>query len=365
MGIRCIAVIPPFTQRFQAFSDPTTPTISLVSTGAAPGEKTPLRVWTFPDGKFLNGYVEEWSLDIQRQVSTSLMIEAAYIGNHGVKGINAQDINVPRTLSAASLQTVRPWPSFGPIFPFGNNQFNFYNGLQVKATKRFTHGLSFLGSYTYAKALDNASQLDRGIPQDLQCPQCEKGLSDFDERQRFTLSYAYQLPLGNGRAWLSNRSPLLGPFVDGWELGGIVTLERGTPTTAMESEAIGDNTGETTRPDCVGNPNLPSSQRSVNLYWNRAAFVDSVPYTYGTCGRNTLIGPGVANWDFSLRKDFPFRFWSDQAGLEFRTEAFNFLNHPIFGMPVSDIDSPAFGQISSFNPLYSPREIQFALRLHW
>jgi hypothetical protein len=366
MGIRCTSNIPPFAQRFSAYSDPTVPTISLVSTGANPSARLPIRVWTFPGNrKFVNGVVDEWALSVQREISPSLMVEVGYVGNHLIRGLSALDVNQAPVPGPSNLQARVPFPSFAAINMFGNNMFSMYNGLNVRVTKQASHGLSFLTSYRFGKELNNADEADRGFPQNINCPiSCEKGLADANTAQRLSVGYSYDLPFGRGRALLANRSGFLGPFVDGWTLGGIVTAESGFPVSPGEY-GVGSNTGSQvgTRPDRIGNGNLPSGQRSPDHYWDPSAFVESAPYTFGTAGRNILIGPGFSVWDCSLRKNFAFHFLGDQAGLEFRAEMFNFLNHANFGMPDSNIDDTTFGQIFSLSQ--APREVQFALRLHW
>lgn len=364
MGIRCSATLPPFTIRFEEYSDPTVPTISLVSTGNTSAE-TPLRVWSFPGNRqFPNGYVEEWSLNVQRQVTPSTMIEVGYIGNHGLKNTSTLDINQDPTPGPGDIQSRRPFPSFGPIMVQGNYQVSFYKGLSIKSEKRFSHGLTFLASYQLSKTRTNADQSTSGIQQDIKCPiKCEMGYSAFDLPQRLTVSYSYALPVGKGQTVFGSRPAPLGPLVDKWEIGGIVTAQSGSPATPAVTGIIGSNTGRPVRPNCIGDPKLPAGQRSINRFWNLSALAPPPDYTYGTCGKNFLRGPDLVNWDFSLRKDFPFLVWGDLAGLEFRAEMFNWLNHPSFGMPQTNISDPTFGTITSLAE--APREIQFALRLHW
>ncbi len=366
LGIRCSTTLPPFTNRFQATSDPTTPTISLVSTGAAgvAASRLPIRTWTFPGNrKFLNGYVEMWALNIQREVAPDLMVEVGYTGNHGVKNISTLDINQVRVPGPGAVDSRRPYQGFGPIMVLGNYQFSTYNGMTVRAVKRMGHGLSFLLGYTTGKALSNADEFIDGRQQDINCLRCEKALAYFNLAHRFTMSYAYELPVGKGRAGFSNRPSWIGPFIDRWELGGIVTLQSGFPFSPSVSGVIGSNTGRSTRPNRTGNGNLPTDQRRREHFWDQSAFARPLDFTFGNAGRNILYGPGLATWDFSLRKEFPLRFWSEQAGLGFRAEMFNILNRTNFGAPVTDIASPTFGQI--FSTATTPREIQFALRLYW
>ena len=363
-GGRCTTVGPPFTSRFQVSSDPLVPTISLVSTGgdALAAAQLPLRVWSFSDNRKLsNGYVQMWNLNIQRTITPSFMVEVGYVGNRAAGQTMIVDVNQAREPGPGAVDLRRPYPGFGPVMVYNSYGFSTYQGFTLRGVKRFSHGLSFLLGYTVGKALSPPLWFD-GRQQDFNCfVECEKALSAFDARQRFTFSYSYTLPIGKGQAALGNRSAFLGPFVDGWELGGIVTLRSGNPFTPSVSGIVGSNTGRPVRPNRIGDGNL--DQQSRERFWDPSAFVAPADFTFGTAGRNILIGPGLAFWDFSVRKDFPFGFWNEEAGLEFRAEFFNLLNRTNFGRPQTNISSPSFGQI--FSTATTAREIQLALRLHW
>jgi hypothetical protein len=147
--------------------------------------------------------------------------------------------------------------------------------------------------------------------------------------------------------------------VGNWELNGIVTLESGVPFTVVDGvdQSLDGVAGD--RPDQVGDPNGPWSNhgQEVAQYFNTSAFVLNSPGTFGTAGRNTLIGPGLFNVDYSMTKTFPIH---ESVNLQFRAEAFNLFNHANFDNPNSTLNSPLYGRITTAEP---PRVLQFALRL--
>jgi hypothetical protein len=225
--------------------------------------------------------------------------------------------------------------------------------------------LSFLGAYTYGKSLDNGaggnsstgeSRINIQNPQNLAA---DYGLSNFDIRQRFTLSTVYQLPFGHGRQFLSKSNRVLDGVAGGWQISSILTLQGGMPFSISMATAT-DNTGTFQRPNRVCDGNLPSSQQSIKDWYNLSCFVAPPVYTFGNTGRNVLIGPGLETWDLGTDKDFRV---TEKVGLQFRAEFFNALNHANFGLPNSSIGSSAAGTITTV--ITNARQIQFALRLHF
>jgi hypothetical protein len=225
-------------------------------------------------------------------------------------------------------------------------------------------GLMFMASYTYSRSLDlgsggNSSGSESRI--NIQNPRnlyADYGLSDFDHRDVFTLSPVYQLPFGNGRRFLSNAGRSEDALVGGWDLTGILTLESGSPFSVSMSSNASANTGTFVRPDRICNGT--KSQKTLLAWYDMACFVTPAQYTFGNAGRNILTGPGLETLDLGLDKDFQIE---GRFGLQFRSEFFNSLNHPNFGLPGNSIGSASAGKISSV--ITNARQIQFAVRLHW
>jgi len=300
-------------------------------------------------------YVQQWSFNIERSLGGSRMFEIGYVGSKGTDLIGARDINQPPPSTNPYFE--RPLPEFADIDLEESNRNSSYNSLQARFIQRLNFGLSLLASYTFAKSIDNGSSFfssagDPNFPQDSYDLRAERGLSNFDVRQRFVASYAYDLPFGQRSRWLK-----------GWQTFGILQFQTGQPfTVALLADDDNSNTGidslgfgANDRPNVLGNPRL--SNPSANEWFNTSAFAIPPYGTFGNSGRNTVEGPGMATVDLSLVKNTTIR---EAATLQFRLEGFNVLNHTNFGLPDNFIGSPTFGQILSAG---NPRRLQLGLKL--
>jgi hypothetical protein len=251
-----------------------------------------------------------------------------------------------------------------------------YNALEASLKKRFSHGLSFLASYTLSKSIDDASSFnmtgsaakpvagENDLAQDPFNLAAERGRSLFDARHRFVFSYQWSLPFWqHPQGWYQQ-------VLGAWQVNGIVTAMSGTPFTVFDSRDVSEQGGapeisgfSANRPDLVPGQNPNSGPHSANEWLNANAFVRITPnpnspvQQFGTAGRNIAQGPGYANWDFSAFKDIRI---TESKQLQFRAEFFNLLNHTNLRLPDSDISSPTFNHILAAQPA---REIQLALKL--
>jgi len=241
-----------------------------------------------------------------------------------------------------------------------------YDALQVKVSQRLSHGFTLLSSYTYGKSIDAGSAAGRGGPGDTQTPpdpynclNCSRGLSSFNYKMRWTDSLLYNLPVGTGQKWLGGSGKVVNALAGGWQLGTIFTWQGGLPDSATCQSSSVQNTIDTCYPDATG-ISPTSSTAGPSGFWNPAAFVDRLPggaaYRYGNAGRDTLIGPGLVDWDFSMLKTVSF---AERQSLQLRAEIFNLANHPLFGMPNAQRGS-AFGVISS--TIVDSRQFQVAVK---
>ncbi len=251
-----------------------------------------------------------------------------------------------------------------------------YNALQVSLQKQFTKNFSFLASYWWSKSLDDISSLNvsgsaptmvAGETDLAQNPfdlKAEYGPSLFDATNRFVFSGMYALPTWKGAPRAADL------LVNGWQLNTIVNLASGTPFTVYDSVYDSANVSLqgsapeisgffSSRPNVISNPN--AGPHTPNQWVSRAAFQQLNPQTqageFGNEGRNLVRGPGIESVDLSLFKNFNL---SEAMRLQFRAECFNLLNHPNLGLPINDLQSPAFGQILQAG---QPRLFQFALKL--
>jgi len=431
-------------------SDPTAgglnwdPAITGVSGTVFP--TTPLNCFANPctilgmDPNLKTPYVWNWTLNLQHALSNNLSLEVAYVGDHGARLAGIHDINQPPTgagwtpaviatcLSSAftncaadggAEQTARPFnatfPFLAQIYQMGNIYRSNYNGLQATLTGRNYHGLSFVAGYTYSHSLDQVGAnwdfgAGSGIPTDSTHPQREYASSDFDMRQRFTLSLTYLIPGKKG----------LGQVLEGWQLNSIVSLYGAQPFGAMDAGTDVSGTGEviSDRWDFFGNPKDfkstavgipffpgtldPTSPSNANCgtralaldggtrglasdalalfgcYANGNSVMIPPPLgSFGTMGRNIFRDTGFRNWDLSVAKNWKF---GERFGAQFRAEFFNVLNHPNFANPFggqngwahNDPSTGSFGcacatpDVAASNPVIGSggsRAIQLGLKL--
>ena len=315
------------------------------------------------------GYMQHWNFNVERQLGSRSVLEVAYVGSKGTKLLTARDINQPQpSVLPPGLPFVpRPDPRFDDVNLLESRANSNYNALQARFQQRLSHGFSALASYTWSKSIDNASNFfssagDPNFPQNSYNVSAERGRSNFDVRQRLSVSYMYALPFGKGRAYFADNG-WLSTVLSGWETYGIVTLQSGRPfTVALLSELDNSGTGRSIlgfgandRPNLVGNPDV--SDPSTLQWFNTAAFAFPAPGTFGNAGRNILDGPGFQNVNASLLKNTRL---TERVNLQFRAEAFNLFNHPNFNLPDNFLGSPTFGRITSAR---DPRHIQFGLKL--
>jgi hypothetical protein len=339
-------------------------------------------------------YSQDWDLNVQRALGSDLLLEVGYVGTKGTKlprfvegnpaiytpGFDSSgnpistssNADQRRLYSDCTLTLGCKYSSTGLIEGIANSS---YNALEASLKKRFSHGLSFLASYTYSKSIDDASSFNMtgsaakpvaGENDLAQSPfdvAAERGRSLFDARNRFVLSYQWSLPF-----WKQPHGWYQHAFGD-WQINGIVTMMSGTPFTVFDSTdfSVQGSAPEisgffSNRPNLVPGQNPNSGPRTPGAWLNRSAFQqiiqdpNSPVQQFGTAGRNIAQGPGYADWDFSLFKNIRV---TEGKEFQFRAEFFNLLNHPNFRLPDSDISSPTFNQILEAQ---APRLIQFALK---
>jgi hypothetical protein len=286
-------------------------------------------------------YTIEYLLNVQRQLGSSWVVEAGYLGSEGHHLYGFQNANsaIPGTVGSALSRT--PFPNFGVIQLFADGGNSNYNAGSVKLTKRFSAGLSMISSYTWSKSIDNTSGIrvqgyDTLFPQNSDCLECERGLSAFDTRHRLVSSVIYDLPVGKGRL-LNIDNGFANAIVGGWQIGGIVTLQSGLPQTITIGGVDRSGTGNGyDRPNATLASNGYASTQTPSRWYDPAAFVEAPAGTYGNVGRNTLITPAIKAFDFDAHKEFHMPY-KDSHVLQFRLEAFNVLNHPVWGAPNGNI----------------------------
>ena len=300
-------------------------------------------------------YTQQWNAAIQQQLPANISFTVAYVGTKGTKLQGFPNANQPVPGTTAIAQR-RPFPRFNTIRMVQTRFGSSYHGLQLTAERRFSQGVSFQAAYTYSHTIDNIGQF--GGVTDIRNISLDRGNAGFDVRNRFVVSWLWELPF--------RASGALNHLVGGWQINGIGSFYDGLKFSPGGPNTL--NIGSGTRPDRIGDGNLPTSERSINHWFDASAFTPPGPQMFGNAGRNILEGPGTAQVDLSVFKNF-FLSENRVRRLEFRAEFFNFTNTPQFNNPNSNINSAAVGTIrSAGSPLTlqrTPRHIQFGLKFYF
>lgn len=307
-------------------------------------------------------YSMQYLINVQRELSRDVVFEAGYLGSvsHHLEMLRAANESLPGTVG--SVNSRAPYPNFGRIQLVDNGANANYNALSAKITKRYSQGVTVLASYTYAKSLDVSSGIrvqgdDTLFPSNSYCVKCEYGLSAFDTRHRFVTSGLWDVPIGKGKH-VNVTNKFANTIVGDWQMGSIVTLQSGFPITPNIGGTDRSGTGGGfDRPNATGIS--PYLDNPVPTKWfNLAAFSVPAAGTYGNAGRNSVVGPGVVTFDFSLHKDFKT---TEKQRLEFRWEMFNAANHPVWATPNTNANNAGtFGTITGTR--VNMRQMQLALK---
>ncbi|MEN3334151.1 MAG: hypothetical protein V7641_3516 [Blastocatellia bacterium] len=313
-------------------------------------------------------YVDAYNITVQHQLTKSISVEAAYVGNKGTHvfagggpDFNINQASISGFFPNRNTNTAKPFfQKFGwtqGINFFCNCADNRYNALQTKITKRFGSGYSLLAHYTYQRATFNDADqfiFDRDL---------NRGPQDFDRTHNFVFTQVADLPIGRNRRFLGNASKPVDYIVGGWQFNSSTTIQSGLPfNVGYDTSGITD-TGPN-RPDLVGDPKI--GEGGKDRWFDPTAFAKPAVGTFGNLKRNSLRGPGYWRTDASLFKKFAF---TESKELEFRIEVVNLFNHVNLGNPNDFIGNPASpnsdaGRITSSayfgaDPM---RNFQFALK---
>ncbi len=317
-----------------------------------------------PDHK--TTYVMQSLFNIQRQLTQNWVVEAGYLGgmSRHLQGFSDVNQGIPGTVGNAASR--RPYKGFSNIQYVQDGGTGSYNSLGVKATRRFSQGLSVIGSYTWAKSIDTTSGIrnqgwDTLYPQNSYCLSCERGLSAFDTKHRIVTSVLYELPIGKGKS-LGITNPVANTIIGGWQLGGTLTLQSGMPgnLTIGGFDNASTGSGGYDRPNASGvSPYLDNPM--PYRYWSLAAFTKAPAGQFGNVGRDAIRGPGIIGFDAEVHKEFRMPYKEGHL-LQFRLEAFNVLNHPNWQMPNLNVlaAGSGFGTVNATST--QMRQVQLGLK---
>jgi outer membrane receptor protein involved in Fe transport len=320
----------------------------------------------------------QWNLTVERQLPGTIALQISYVGSRGIHLLQATDGNPvqftiqngqPFWPAAASAQRITN-PTFGGFSVLDGRGDSYYNALEVSVTKRVSHGLQFQSEYTYSKLIDDSdgslpsqSTSTSQLPITILDERLDRALASYDTRNNYRFNTIYNLPtISSSNAWIKG-------LVNGWWTAAILSVENGYPftpslsTNRSRSQTGSSNPGNLDRPDWAPGRNpynathggssgctLGAGSTAVvipagaplggpNLYFDPCAFLlEPVGYE-GNVGRNSVIGPGLLDLDYSLVKDTSVRWLGEAGKVEFRAEFFNILNHPNFSQPARTVFS--------------------------
>ncbi len=342
---------------------------------ASPAANTFLAVNISPNPK--NPYVQQWSLGAQRSLSTNTTLELNYIGSKGThllmrrqiaqsrKPVNPALCAATPTVGDCPVLARRPFVNFATYIDSDWSGNSSYNAFNAKVEHR-SNSLLFTLVYTWAKSIDSKSAA-AGIGNDVAGWQGfldnsdirrDRGRSEFDVNHRLVSSFVYELPIGRGKKFGGNLHKAADILIGGWQVNAIATFQNGFPMTISAADVGGLNdTFGTNRADIVGKASL---LKTIDKWFDTAAFKQPAAGFLGTSGRGILRLPGINNWDTGLFKNFTI---TEKLSFQFRLESFNAFNHTQWGNPVRSVaDTVNFGKILSAR---AARINQLGAKLVW
>ena len=351
----------------------------------------------FQERNYPNGYVENYSFDLQYQLGQNSVLEVGYSGNQGHhltynasinidqlptqylslgNQLNAQvpnpfygtagAVGVYTTPTTAQWRLLTPYPQFTGVSVIAPPAANStYNAMVVKFARRLSNGLSTIVNYQWSKAIDDASETqawevgDTGT-RDAYNWNLDRSISAHDIPQSLALTLVYDIPVGKGRTFGANLNKFAQAVVGGWQVASIMNFQNGIP---VHMSAPGNGFGFAWQPPNIANVNAVSiANPTVEKWFNTQALTAPAPYTIGNADRRItqLRQDGVHSADVSIIKNFIVR---EPLKVQFRAEFFNITNTPQFAAPNTSVGSSTFGQVTG---LWSPpRDVQFGLRLEY
>ncbi len=319
-----------------------------------------------------NPYTQQWNLTIEQDIGFSTGLRISYIGLKSTDLLYGRDINQVPASTIPFSASRRPYPAYQSIFMYSNGGNQTYHSLSIEVNRRWSKGLSFQASWTWAKSLtdvDETGDVEAGVViEDSYDRARDKGNSQYAPRYAVQGNLLWELPFGSGKPF-ANRGGLIDHIVGGWQLSTGLVAQTGQYLTPTFSGSDPSNTltfGG--RPSVVGNWEVPSGQQSINHWFNAAAFTVPPVGQFGNAGYGIIEGPGLFDLNAALFKSFKI---TEHSALRFQASFTNVLNHPNFGNPNLNISLPtSAGVITStygqpFGVPAGPRQGQVGIRFEF
>jgi len=386
------------TGPFEAFPFSQGPSALLQPTGAAGGPTAYRGQSVYVQSRYAPApYSQQWNVSVQQDLGKGWTATASYVGNHGVHliggNLNLNQLNpayyssygsklqnqVPNPFygqittgglsgpQISQTQALLPFPDYGGVTTIARHGGgSVYQSLEATAEHRYSSGATVLVGYTKAKLLDDSSNEDAGESTNginsrlgIYNPHLDRSLDPYDVSQRLVISGSWNIQYAKHMTGWRRIA------LDGWQPNGIITWSTGFPIRVTGA----NNFTSISIPDLVGNPNLPSSQRGIQEWFNTKAFQNPQPYVIGDAPfiLPSTRTPGYVNTDLSMTKNFGL--WREYK-LQLRAEAFNAFNHPNLGGPNTTFSPNAAGVntnslFGTITTALSPRNVQFGAHLSW
>lgn len=345
------------------------------------------------------GYVQNFSLDFQYEITKGMVLEVGYTGSQGRKllfGANQQANQLdPQLLSLGSQldapvanpfsgviptgvlsgatvpyqRLLRPFPQFTRVTVSGDTPgaSSSFNALVLRYNWQISNSVNLLTTYQWSKAIDNASEWQGWEVNDqlrnYYDLKSDRSISAHDLPQSFVNALVYELPVGKGRKYGSDMPAIANAIIGGWQVSGIVRFSSGLPLGFTASNTLSAYEFQVQRPNVADLKTAAVDSPTPDMWFNKAAFTQPGTYQIGNAPRwipNIRFGP-TRHADLALLKNFT---WSDRFKAQFRGEFFNFTNTPQFGRANTDITSGDFGKVSGTTNV-NPRNIQLGLRVQF
>lgn len=318
-----------------------------------------------PDPNNVTPYIQDVTLNVQRQLTANMMLQIGYVGQFGRHLWTDAKINAKR-YDPTTGKLSSPYPYAGGITDFSTNTNSTYNGLQVYLSRRLSRGLQLTGAYAYASCIDQGSNYNESgsgaVPQPWDLAS-ERGHCEHyagSSRHIFSASGIWHIPAPAARSFVNT-------LTHNWEISTIIKAQSGQYWNVTTGKDNADSGTPNQRPNLVGDPNTGTCSNgdavgSLNCYFNTSAFAVPDKYLYGDLARDTALSPGSKNVDIAVLRDFP---WGEHRSIQFRAEAYNALNITNFEFGKNTVkmsSGKAFGVITDAG---SARELQFALKVHF
>ncbi|MCI0665231.1 MAG: carboxypeptidase-like regulatory domain-containing protein [Acidobacteria bacterium] len=363
---------------FLGGNPPLQPTVSISrgdvdAPGGTPGNLFPLAITT-QDQIFKNPESWTWNAMFEREIGFDTLLEAGYVGRRGLHAQRERNLNqlpvgtcpngscplIPGTTTRFNPDALRPFKGYSILRVTNNDANSMYHGLQIGANRRFTKGFLFGAAYTYSKSMDDGSAQRDVVPNAFDVSNLW-GPSTYDRRHVLVLNAVYQLP------FFRSKSTLAGKLLGGWTISAISQWQSGQPATitAGSDDIAGVGPGSGSQYYLInGDPVLSGSERKFavnatdpNFWFNTTAFSRPTAGVISTQrARGVFYQPGFQNHNMAVVKDFSI---TEGHRIQFRAEAFNWLNHPNLNNAETNPTNANFGKITAKG---GNRELQFALR---